>query len=83
MDIWALHAKQGPGDLKPAVALDAALGDSPGEIEDDTGSAGVVGFCSLDLPGAREEGSNVVCMYVCSRHASQEQDISREKEKKV
>lgn len=82
MDIRALHAKQGPGDLEPAVALDAALGDSPGEIEDDTGSAGVVGFCGLDLAGAREEGSDVVCTYAVSMLV-RNRTFSREKEKRI
>lgn len=61
VNIRALHAQQGPGNLEPAVALDAALGDGPGEIEDDAGSAGVVGLCRLDFPGTREKFLDVVC----------------------
>lgn len=61
VDIRTLHAQQGPGDPEPAVALDAALGDGPCEVEDDAGGAGIVRFSlGLDIPRAREQGFDVV-----------------------
>lgn len=60
VDFRTLHAQQGPGDLESAVALDAALGDGPGEIEDDAGGAGVEGPC-VSPARAREEGFDVLC----------------------
>lgn len=58
----ALHAQEGPGDLEPAVALDAALGGGSGRVKSDTGSAGVVGPGSLDP--LLEEILDVVCRQV-------------------